>query len=78
MKKLLLLLLLTSCGHNPINFSGTVIITDIEESIYSSQKGIGCYYYTRKIIGDRFSSKGYFYDNCSKFNVGDTVKIVKK
>lgn len=72
-----LLLILCACGRSPADFSeDAVIITDIEK--YYEE---GCMYFTRttkRYDVNRILQRGYFYDKCGKFTVGDTVKIVKR
>lgn len=80
MKKLTLLLLVvilfTGCGRNRLT-SGVTIITNIEKYY---ETGL-CFYYGNgietngSILGP---NKCIFLDSCGKFNVGDTINIIKK
>jgi len=70
------LVLLTSCGYDTIDFTKNVIVTDIESD--NNNDATGCYYYAKPVKYTRFTNKGYFYDACGKYTVGDTVQIVKR
>lgn len=75
-QKLIIMLFITtlliSCGRQVVSFKEGAIITDIET--YAE----GCIYYSKTTIKQDFKdSYGYFYDNCGKFNVGDTIKLTK-
>mgnify|MGYP003409239028 CR=1 FL=1 len=63
-----------SCGKSPADFSKGAVISDIKST------EDGCIYYTYNHVfdGNHLLSKGYFFDSCGKFTVGDTVKIVKQ
>lgn len=84
MKKVIMvaitLLAIDSCGYQSINNQNSLIIT---ETAYSLNKTGYCYYIGRGTDPSTFvelfaSTQFCFYDSCGKFNVGDTVKIIKK
>lgn len=65
MKKLILCLLLSSCGYGAINNASPIIIIAIESSVTPPY----CLY----------SGKDFcFKDTCGKFQIGDTVNLIKK
>ena len=81
MKKYFLLLLIlismNSCyiGYNPADFSTPVIINKCEQS---SIEGYSNYYgYTLYELSASASREFCFRDMSEKFNVGDTIKIIK-
>ena len=85
MKKLILLLLITtmvSCGYDTMNNSNEfLIITEIGTSIKRNQNE--CYYLGKGVstaaISDIFSENRFcFYDTCGKFQIGDTINLVKR
>jgi len=79
MKKLILILsiFLVSCGYAPINNIEKIIITDVE----TANNGVDCNYYG---WGDRWmvitvtNDKFKFRDTCGKFQIGDTLNIIKQ
>lgn len=76
MKKLLIVLVLivSGCGYAaPDNTTG-IIVTEIETSVSGS-----CWYYGKGNNTNMLTLVGYFQikDTCGKFNVGDTIKLVK-
>lgn len=81
MKKILLILLtslmLFSCGDTTMNLTQPVIITDIKTSNFEGQ----CYYSGVGIFGSGWyynKNKFEFLDACGKFNVNDTIIIIKQ
>jgi len=75
-----LVVMLSSCGYETPNNMNVMIITEIGTSDYG--KGL-CYYVgkgsTTSGISEVFAESRFcFYDNCGKFNVGDTIKISKR
>lgn len=77
MKKVVLLLLLSSCGYAPMdNYSNQVIITKIDKSSSNacSYYGIG----NTNLVSTPTSFHFKFRDTCGKFQIGDTLNIVKK
>jgi hypothetical protein len=84
MKKTLLIttiLLLVSCGRPAMDMTREGIITKIESShngLTGDDSRYGCYYYYNSGTGGTIKNMGYFFDSCGKFNVGDSIKIVKK
>lgn len=82
MKKILICILLyfCSCGRPPMENDEKLVIVKILTKQTTSDK-IGCMYYIKgsSSLGMiKFRSESYFFDSCGKFNVGDTIKIVKK
>lgn len=81
MKYVFLLLILTSCGYNAIDNTNYVIVTDIESGTNGGPTELhvkGCYYYVKGATYYRRTSGSYFFDECGKFTVGDTIKIIKR
>lgn len=76
MKKILILaLLFTSCGYAPMDRTKGIIITEIKTADINT-----CYYYGYGNMGIVFSPcdvRFVFRDTCGKFQIGDTLKIVK-
>ena len=81
MKKYLLLLILismNSCwiGYNPADFNEPVIISECSQS---DIEGYSDYYgYTNYTPGTCLSLYYTFRDKSGKFNVGDTIQIIKQ
>jgi hypothetical protein len=79
MKKILLLMvclqLVISCGYAPIDASGHVIITSIEQRNASY-----CYYYGQGNTNLNFTFSSELFkikDECGKFQIGDTITFTK-
>ena len=67
---------LVGCGYAPMNNINSIIITDIEQLSNTS-----CNYYGRGDVMRVFtwtSNKFKFTDVCGKFQIGDTLNIVKQ
>lgn len=71
---------LVSCGYAPIDNTTPIIITDIETAV-NGENGKNCNYYgygntymTFTLVGSNFK----FRDTCGKFQIGDTLNIVKQ
>lgn len=82
MRKLILILLFISagCGYNAIDNTKYVviykIISDYDGGGGSNSK-FGCYYYVHGNTHYRVNNNAYFFDECGKFTVGDTIQIIK-
>jgi hypothetical protein len=79
MKKLLGLLgvfLISSCGYAPIDSSREIIITGIEkyDNTFNDYYGTGNIYMVFSITSCDYR----FRDTINKFNVGDTIRFIKK
>jgi hypothetical protein len=77
MKKLLLILFLSSCGYESQDNLKYNIVTETGTSSIGA-----CYYVCTGSRTGAFSellseTRFQFYDSCGKYTVGDTVKIVK-
>lgn len=82
MKKIIVILsvlILNSCGYETIDTTKTAVITEIE---MTSKEGRCCYRgfgNTVSCFSEIFSESMFvFYDSCGKFQIGDTLKIVKE
>lgn len=79
MKKLLLILMISctiSCGYAPMdNTDNGIVIKEIEKNgTYCNYYGVGNWNLTGTITDKYFK----FRDTCGKFQIGDTVNLVKK
>ena len=83
---LIIMLFLTSCGYESMsNYKEHAIITKVGVSFYSENPPNNmCYYIgtSGSIIsgmGETLSKNEFcFYDTCGKFQIGDTIKFIKK
>lgn len=78
MKKLIALLLFTSCGYAPMDntFDKGITITKMEQV-----DKVSCLYYGRGnnfLVTSITSVDFMFCDTCGKFQIGDTINFVKK
>lgn len=80
MKKIIFIALITiySCGYKSPNFRGNVVVIEIGQSVSGE-----CYYIVNGSSTGSFSqilspSESLIYDSCGKYQIGDTLKIIKK
>jgi len=74
MKKLLILVILLSSCTLVVDNTEYIVITNIRSGRLG--KNEGCYH-TAQNMGE-LSLRMEFFDDCNKYKVGDTIKIVKK
>lgn len=79
MKKLILILsmFLVSCGYAPMDNTTAIVIIDIETAI----NNVDCNYYGKgnpAMIISNTANEFKFRDTCGKFQIGDTLNIVKQ